>query len=85
MPTPNRTNSRSATSGSATPPAAHAAPPRVRARQTVSKVPEPVDREEAIRERAYYLYEREGSFNGHALDHWLMAESQVAAGKAAKA
>lgn len=34
--------------------------------------------EEQIRRRAYELYEQRGREDGHELDHWLRAESEVA-------
>ncbi|MGB8782057.1 MAG: DUF2934 domain-containing protein [Terriglobales bacterium] len=34
--------------------------------------------EEQIRERAYQLYEQRGREDGHDLDDWLRAESEVA-------
>ena len=33
--------------------------------------------EELIRNRAYQLYEQRGCENGHDLDDWLMAETEV--------
>jgi hypothetical protein len=33
--------------------------------------------EEAIRERAYELYEQRGRLDGHALDDWLTAEAEM--------
>jgi hypothetical protein len=33
--------------------------------------------EEAIRERAYELYEQRGRLDGHALDDWLTAEAEI--------
>ena len=33
--------------------------------------------EEQIRQRAYGLYEARGSENGHALDDWLQAETEI--------
>ena len=33
--------------------------------------------EKAIRERAYELYEQRGRQDGHALDDWLAAESEI--------
>jgi len=33
--------------------------------------------EEAIRERAYELYEQRGRLDGHALDDWLTAKAEV--------
>ncbi len=35
------------------------------------------DIQHQIRERAYELYERRGRNNGHDLDDWLTAESEV--------
>lgn len=32
---------------------------------------------EAIRERAYVIWEREGRPQGRELDHWLQAESEL--------
>ena len=37
------------------------------------------DREEAVRARAYALWEAEGHPAGKALDHWLRAEAEIAA------
>jgi len=34
-------------------------------------------RDEAIRRRAYDIYEQRGRVEGHALEHWLEAKSQV--------
>jgi hypothetical protein len=34
--------------------------------------------EELIRVRAYQLYEERGSENGHDLDDWLRAETEIA-------
>jgi hypothetical protein len=45
--------------------------------------PVPVERvpatnlEEAIRSRAYKIYEQRGRQHGHHLDDWLMAEAEV--------
>ncbi|MGC2110865.1 MAG: DUF2934 domain-containing protein [Candidatus Korobacteraceae bacterium] len=33
--------------------------------------------EEAIRERAYELYEQRGRLDGHAVDDWLAAEAEM--------
>ena len=33
--------------------------------------------EEQIRQRAYGLYEARGSEDGHALDDWLQAETEI--------
>jgi len=35
------------------------------------------DLQEQIRHRAYELYEQRGRDDGHALDDWLQAESEV--------
>lgn len=35
--------------------------------------------ERAVRQRAYELYEQRGRRDGHALDDWLVAESEIAA------
>ena len=35
-------------------------------------------REQAIRERAYRIWEQEGRPHGKHLDHWLRAEAEVA-------
>jgi hypothetical protein len=32
-----------------------------------------MDKDRAIRERAYFMWEREGRPDGRALDHWLSA------------
>ena len=34
-------------------------------------------REEQIRRRAYFLYEQRGRVNGHDVDDWLQAETEV--------
>jgi len=42
--------------------------------------------EQAIRERSYFIWEREGRPEGRNVEHWLLAESEVRAEpKAAKA
>jgi hypothetical protein len=33
--------------------------------------------EEAIRERAYELYEQRGRVDGHAVEDWLAAEAEL--------
>ncbi len=33
--------------------------------------------EAQIKETAYYIWEKEGRPGGHAMDHWLRAESEV--------
>jgi hypothetical protein len=44
--------------------------------------PSAADLEEQIRRRAHELYEQRGREEGHALDDWLQAESEIAHGKA---
>ncbi len=39
------------------------------------------EREEAIRERAYAIWEQEGRPDGKSLAHWLQAEAETAAEK----
>ena len=34
-------------------------------------------RDQEIRERAYEIWEHEGRPDGHSLDHWLKAETEV--------
>jgi hypothetical protein len=38
----------------------------------------PVDIQEQVRRRAFELYEQRGSKDGHDLDDWLQAESELA-------
>ena len=38
---------------------------------------EPQDITEQIRQRAYELYQLRGESDGHELDDWLLAESQL--------
>lgn len=42
-----------------------------------ARMPAPADREQAIREAAYALFEARGCEPGHELDDWLTAEAQV--------
>lgn len=42
----------------------------------------PFDRQEQVRRRAYELYEQRGREEGHELDDWLQAESEVVPQKA---
>ncbi|MBB5041956.1 DUF2934 domain-containing protein [Shinella fusca] len=35
------------------------------------------DREDRIRERAFELWQQEGSLDGRSLSHWLQAEKEV--------
>jgi hypothetical protein len=44
-----------------------------------SKPPEPI-LENAIRQRAYELYEQRGKIQGHAVDDWLKAEAELVHG-----
>lgn len=37
-----------------------------------------VDRDEKIRQTAYFLYESRSCESGHELDDWLQAEAQIA-------
>ena len=37
----------------------------------------PVDLQEQVRRRAFELYEQRGKEDGHELDDWLQAESEV--------
>ena len=39
--------------------------------------PSPEETQEQIRQRAYELYEARGKGDGHELDDWLKAESEV--------
>ena len=55
--------------------------------QHVGKHPQPINSdpvnvEEAIRTRAYELYEERGREVGHELDDWLRAEQEVTQRKA---
>lgn len=38
---------------------------------------DPTAREQAIRERAYAIWEQEGRPQGRDLDHWLQAETEI--------
>ncbi len=40
--------------------------------------PSTVDRDEQIRQTAYFLYESRSCESGHELDDWLQAEAQIA-------
>jgi hypothetical protein len=40
--------------------------------------------QEEIRKRAYELYEQRGSFDGHDIDDWLQAESEIPMRKRAR-
>ena len=37
------------------------------------------EREQRIRDRAYTIWEAEGSLDGKDLEHWLRAEAEIAA------
>ena len=46
----------------------------------VTRIVQPIRRRVAerwVRETAYLIWEEEGRVNGHQLDHWLRAESDV--------
>jgi len=45
--------------------------------EPISKIPDPTEREEQIRLRAYALYEARGRKDGHDLDDWLRAEAEI--------
>ena len=55
-------------------PARPAATPRQQPTQVTKSTP---DLQEQIRRRAYGLYEQHGRNEGHELDDWLQAESEV--------
>ncbi len=42
-----------------------------------SSIEPTADLQQKIRERAYELYEQHGREDGHELDHWLRAESEI--------
>ena len=42
-----------------------------------ARMPAPADRDQAIREAAYALFEARGGEPGHELDDWLQAEAQM--------
>ena len=60
-------------------PARPAATPRQALTQVTKSTP---DLQEQIRLRAYGLYEQHGRNEGHELDDWLQAESEVTQQKA---
>ena len=60
-------------------PARPAATPRQKPTQVTKPTP---DLQEQIRRRTYGLYERRGRDEGHELDDWLQAESEVTKQKA---
>lgn len=45
--------------------------------EPAGKIPDPTQLEEQIRRRAYMLYELRGRQDGHALDDWLQAETEI--------
>ena len=49
-------------------------PPPSTTHQTTEPI---IDLQEQIRRRAYELYEQRGRDDGHELDDWLQAESEV--------
>jgi len=53
-----------------------------KSREPLPRKPKSVSNaEEKIRLRAYELYERRGRIDGHALDDWLQAETEVLGAK----
>jgi Protein of unknown function (DUF2934) len=58
-------------------PLATAAAPDSSKDSSAAQMPAPADREQAIREAAYALFEARGCEPGHELDDWLKAEAQV--------
>jgi len=60
-------------------PARPTATPRQTPTQVTKSTP---DLQEQIRRRAYELYEQRGREDGHELDDWLQAESEVIQKKA---
>jgi len=44
----------------------------------ISATGSPVDIQEQVRRRAFELYEQHGKEDGHDLDDWLQAESELA-------
>ena len=53
--------------------------PRRKPNQTTTSID---DLQEQVRRRAYELYEQRGRVDGHEIDHWLQAESEVTQRKA---
>jgi len=43
------------------------------------EIPTQTELDERIRQRAYEIYQARGSEDGHDLDHWLEAESEIRA------
>ncbi len=39
--------------------------------------PQTLDRDERVRRRAYALYEERGRMDGHDVDDWLRAETEI--------
>ena len=66
----------SARGGKSTPKAAAKPAPAETAAATAPPMPDE-QREQAIRQAAYALYEARGCVYGHALEDWLEAEAQV--------
>lgn len=69
-PTPRRVSVKSLRDSEAT------MNPAKRSEQS-STTPDPAEREEQIRRRAYELYEARGREDGHELDDWLQAEAEI--------
>ena len=49
--------------------------------EPISEIPDPTEREEQIRLRAYALYEARGRADGHDPDDWLQAEAEILGSK----
>lgn len=45
--------------------------------EPISTIPNPTEREEQIRRRAYELYEARAREDGHDRDDWLQAEAEI--------
>ncbi len=45
--------------------------------EPIAAMPHPGKREEQIRRRAYELYEARGRKDGHDLDDWLQAKTEI--------
>ena len=49
----------------------------VKRSEPIATIPDPTEREEQIRRRAYELYETRGRADGYELDDWLHAEAEI--------
>lgn len=50
---------------------------KARAAAKSAPVPAPGQRDDMVREAAYYYYEARGCVDGHELEDWLRAESDI--------